>query len=432
MYSTDSFVSIPILWRQMGVKWEPGQKSMMLSFTNSELLWLRVLIPGVIFLFNVGCWQRANVGGEDDSGTQNLCGGGECAAGGDSALLFSDSVVNASSDTGEADTAMVGDTETAPLVVGTETVTDTLGADELDSVGILTANLHMGTFDPGEVYVIGSMWDSATFFGVIAPIRNLNTGIAGFERSLVGYSYGISPDGRMYYADFDNFLWFECDGCPDWRPEGSPWDIYPSDATANDGVIDIHCANATKAGRAHIGANGTFLFWCYDEIWYTEDGTPTIVDFPVSYGYDNKVLNYASDTESFSVIDIATGTTVICSDEAGNPLEPVGWTARATDSPKGFLFATMSRDFVRILWHIDNEGNVSKQGEYPSRPEDFKPTGVDALDAQGGLYVRGYALSDSSIDKIVYYNIDGTVEVIWSDLDDPIVEILTTKFLTGP
>ena len=390
----------------------------MFSIVRSVMKSFRGFVFGAFCLLALGCWQRAGIG--EDSEVLDLCGAGVCGSEVDTA--------SAAVDGGDTGTAVDTVPDTVPAI-GTEVETE----NEPDSLSVVLDDLRHGILHPEEVYLEGTLDEGTSGFGVLAHVREPNIAIAGFPTSGSPTAQGLSPDGRMYTRTSGYNYWFECDGCPDWKPVGKPREIFPPDVSANDEIIENSCpADQEYVLGMRIGVDGKFIVSCWDHKYYTEDGIVTSITYPLSYGYDEKVLDCSWETETISLLDIVSDTRVILYDDTGNEFAGKPIAARATDSPTGFLLATKLSDRVYILWHIDNDGNVSELGEYPPAPDGFIPSGMAALDAQGGLYKIGFESYGSSVDNIAYFSLDGTVEIVYSENDNPIVKIHASHLVTGP
>jgi hypothetical protein len=411
---------------------------------ESFLIGCLLLVSGLV---SVGCWEISAPGMDNDrDGTDSdECVTGDCAT----------DTIDQKKDTGTND-VFTNDSETSSSHLDTMPSGDTDSSDsestnssDSESTDISDSgftDLCRGIFNPEGIYIHGTYSEGSCYAYVLAEVHSPNIFVG--ESDCGDDNPGVSPGGRYFYTGDENSFWFNPDACAD--GDGTLEEYHLSYTSSDDEPIADPCPEGMGHHSLTMGINGEFLYYCRDGIWRTTDGTETGIEDPMSYGYENKVLNalegFLNDVQKFEIVDVSTGTVNAVSDETGVPIEVIPVAARATADPMGFWLASTEvlqestqDDLQRIdqytLWHVDNSGTATFVADYPLPTSELSTSWEAVLDPNGGLYVRGRDLTGSLslwTDAVAYFNIDGTVKIVYTEHDNPTVKIGMHTLVTGP
>jgi len=282
---------------------------------------------------------------------------------------------------------------------------------------VVPGDVPNGIFNPDEVYIFGTLSEGACYLDAIAHWSDPNVAAVGFDCYANESTARIRNDGTLMYTNtFEDVLReFHCDGCPDWVP-GMP---YPGNVLANDTILTTPPCDATGISGFIIGVTGESLHRC-GTTWYHAGGVSVpITGVPLSYGYDNKVLteNAVIDiltVEQFPIFGLPAATTL---------------TTRVA-GPTSFWMARNASGVV-TLWRIDHSGAATLEGTYPAPPANNTPSGSARLDSAGHLFQegRGPAVFE---DVVIYRNLNGLSEVVYTEATNPAVKLHISSLVTGP
>lgn len=309
------------------------------------------------------------------------------------------------------------------------------GVDAGEDASVLpsTCESNTDTFDPGAVYLLGSVPGAGCSPNAVAALASPDVESVGFGCGVDARSAAIRPsDGRLVYVDGESgrMLVFRKDAYA--YDESAAACTYPADPGANDQVI------ATTACDS-LGAPSEFLFAPdLEGVWYTctnasglwFDESHQRVDAvgtraPLLRGYGGSMLVGPSTGELSSprelVLSVNGEETAIGSglSEEGSVL-----AMRALDD--GFWIALRSDGegaVERVLVGLD--GSVATEGAYPALPANvtFDTAGPgDALDASGALYAsvvdRRQGPAHPGVAKLV---LGDAVTVVYTESSAPAV-----------
>lgn len=279
------------------------------------------------------------------------------------------------------------------------------------------------SFDPREVYFIGTTAPSSSSNDVVAHWCDSEIGVAGFDFGASGFA--IRPtDGRLirYEISPNGFFEFHCDTCP--FTSATP---YPEDSWLND--IPIPTPGCDQVRGILMSPEGEIVTQCGDDppIYLSSAGD---VLYPAADSVDPILLHIGSGgvglTESF-VVDLSTG---VSTPIVGLP-EGLRGAARAAEDD-GF-WVTRAHEGVMSLFHITGGGTATLVGDYSPPPssvfvsEDLAWLG--ALDAEHRFFEVGEYLGES---VILRRDLSGVSEVVHDDGADPLIKLGGWMLVTGP
>jgi hypothetical protein len=291
-------------------------------------------------------------------------------------------------------------------------------------------------FDPAEVYLAGTVHESACYRDVLAHWSTPDVAAAGFDCEWDNRTAQVRPtDGRLLYGyNFEQVIHeFRCDVCP-YTCEGCSYAgaNYPDVTVDNDPVLPNPCPGGTHSGFL-IWPDGSLLHRCYGykHEWYDSNGRIVYSDPEdplIHVGHGGLGLTHTR------VVDLVAGSAVpFVGAPPGPPL-----TARAR-LPGGFLAvfaATDTPDAANLdLWEIDEGGVATLVGSYPPLPPDtsaqFVFEGDGRLEASGVLIQFGGG-AEVFEDIILRREIGKASEVVYTEASDPLVKIHISALFTGP
>jgi hypothetical protein len=294
-------------------------------------------------------------------------------------------------------------------------------------------------FDPGEVYLAGTVEEGVCSRGAIAHWSCPNVGAVGFDCDFDGNSSGnfsnsagltayVRPtDGRLVYTNLTTEAFvreFHCDDCP----YDSPGKAYPEKPLANDVILPKDCDLAGPFPEFFVSPNGMVLYYCpATKTWRDNGGLHTYVEsndplLHVGYG------------------DLGLTATRIVDLESGKAIPIVGFggaqsavAIRAVPPDKFWVVEprdTLSQSVD--LWEIDGAGMSRRVFQYAPAP-----TYVTWLSQRGRLDKSGAFFQLASRqgtfeDIIVRRDMQGGSDVVYTETTNPLVKIYISGLITGP
>lgn len=280
-------------------------------------------------------------------------------------------------------------------------------------------------FDPGEVYLAGTLSEGACYMDAIAHWSDPNVSATGFDCYFDNRAAMVRPsDGRLLYTNTfeDKLRSFTCDNCP--FDGGS----YPTMVLANDPILPTPCPTATdELGTFTVSPQGQVLHTCNTtgSRWRNQAGTEVFDatgDQLWSYGYNDLVLTRSR------VVKLGT---MMMSTISGLPSR--SWlTTRALMD--GFWIALPGASMTNPpeLWKVDENGVATKVGDYPALPANVTARFSSKLDRDGALFEMASDTSVSFRDVIVRRKVAGTSDVVYTEASNPRVKIHISDLVTGP
>lgn len=273
-------------------------------------------------------------------------------------------------------------------------------------------------FDPGEVYLAGTLQEGACYRDAIAHLSTPNVASAGFDCYFNERSAVIRPtDGRLVYSNVsDNKIRvFQCDNCP-------YTGTYASAPQTNDPVIPATCPNNVRAGSFLVSPEGDLFYSCAGA-WFDTTGTQrftTGTDTVFALGTGGWVI---TNTRVFNMRNNATS---VLSGLPGGPfLSPLAVRWDGTDA---FFVA-----FTNELWRVAvSTGTGTRVGTFPPYPPNHMAGGEARLDRSGRLYHEARDTSVSFRDAVVRCTVGLTCEVVYTEATNPLVKIHISSLVTGP
>jgi hypothetical protein len=302
-------------------------------------------------------------------------------------------------------------------------------------------------FELDRIYLVGTVSSGSCGATAIAAPECPNSAAVGFDCQFDGNSdprqntAQLRPDGALLYiGPFDTNTFqsrireFRCDGCP---YLGSNANDYPDDVLTNDPVIPTSCDGIRGTLRFFLSPTGSLYVGCGDETWRDEAGSIVYSEqgSTIAYvGYSELALTQPIDNDYYSyagatIVSLATGSEMPVT---GLPEGRV-FALRAAP-PDRFLVALSVEGpepgGIWALWEIDASGAASRRGQYPRLPTEVTLAPGAKLLSNGVLFQFGDG--PNGIDAvIVRREIGGTSDVVYSEEDDPNVEVHISGLLTG-
>lgn len=282
-------------------------------------------------------------------------------------------------------------------------------------------------FDPGEVYLAGTLAEGACYLDALAHWSSPGSAVTGFDCYFDNARAKIRPtDGRLLYTNTfeDELREFHCDDCP---YAGA----YPNAPLANDPVIQTPPCTGTSFYSFLVAPSGGLFYTCNQTTWYDGTGavayTATSSDLPLHLGFGDLLLTKQH------VVHLKT---LAATPITGLPERTID-TVRAVQ-PDSFLVVlaaaqSASDGSSQELWQIDAGGAATMLGTFPPLPPGAKSVAAytSKLDVHGGLLQFGSGPAVFQ-DIIVRRDISGGSAVVYDEANDPLVKIHISSLVTGP
>jgi hypothetical protein len=288
------------------------------------------------------------------------------------------------------------------------------------------------TFDPNAVYLLGHTEIVADHEITMNVITREELSV-GFNGVLGLDAITIRPsDGRLLYVRINDWTVrvFEPESLgPPLYPNGPP--SYPANAHLNDPILPT--PNCPSVNNFRLRPNNTYVYSCTDsriDDVYDESGAvvftwPDTIDL-IAIADDNTALF------EHTRLSVRTSTgTVIRLDAL--PGVFIRHTQRLAADGRSFLVVMSPQNypFEPELWRIEFDGTYSLVGDYGVRAEDRTGVYSGRLDANLDLYTIEFT-DIISEDVIVRRRLNGTPEIIYTDVNDPLVKIHISYLFSGP
>jgi hypothetical protein len=305
-------------------------------------------------------------------------------------------------------------------------LTDQPGGDEPEDASMLNSACDaLRPLDAREVYILGTVAQGSAGAGALAHWRDPNTALVGFGYYTDVDDGFIDPlDGTLVFSESAAaFYRFREDAC---RNEDTRATL-PTDPLANDDVISFPCSRQiSKTNRVLSSLNGLLALSCGTD-WFDEAGR-------VLFGGEPQALEF--DGEHFltsdGIYDIASAELVPFN---GLP-NFVPLTSRVLES--GFWLVLPGEAAMNEpgLWLIGEDGTVELMGLYPAPPTgtilESEFQGGSVVSAQGELFSIAGDSAEPTRDLIVRRTLDGTSQVVYDEINDPVVKLHSSDLVTGP
>ena len=297
-----------------------------------------------------------------------------------------------------------------------------------DATPACDGELSGDVFDPGRVYLAGTLEEGACYRDAMTYWACPNVAATGFDCEFDNERAQISNAGRLVYVhESDEVVrQFACDNCP--YTDASPY-AYPQETLSNDPTLSSACPANTLASF-QLEPEGDMMYRCGSEPWrelhggrtYKETGT---ADQLLHLGYGGLALTPTK------VLNLDTGEALDLSLPA-----PESWLAVRAKQPSSFLIAVTAGENVE-LWEV-GMSEPSKLGVFPALPQSVHKTGVGniffnhgSLEASGALLTMAEGPKVFE-DVIVRRTIDGASSVVYDEATMPLVKIHISALVTGP
>jgi hypothetical protein len=278
-------------------------------------------------------------------------------------------------------------------------------------------------FDPGEVYMAGTVEVDDIDRVVIAHWCDANSVVAGFEAGFGPVATIRPADGRLIYPEVSSrstpqVYEFRCDACPFDGGE------YPPAPLAND----IHIPDSTCGEYDYflVAPDGDIITRCEDtQVYYDAAGNAV---YPLPDSLDPELLHLGPGGLGLTrqeVVDLVAGTTTPI---VGLPEGEL--FARASDDA-GFLVAVETEEGRKVSLHsVLADGSTTLLGTYPEAPSvGFMGYTSLRVDAHRAVFQVGHKEGPSRY-VIVRRDLSGSSAIVYDEADDPLAKI--GLLLTGP
>lgn len=279
--------------------------------------------------------------------------------------------------------------------------------------------------DYTQVYLAGTVEEGSCGRDAIAHLSEPDAGVTGFDCYFDGETAQIRPfDGRLLYQNTFEYAVheFHCDACP---YAGT----YPEAPLANDPTLSLApcVASDVEQPRFLVSPLGDVVHSCgLGGAWYDEDGVEVYddggIDPLVHLGIDGLALT------NTAVVDLVQGTYTPIE---GLPSSSIV-AARAFEGPT-FLVAVYDGVGVDQLWQIDASGLATVVGTYPPPPPGVGQVFPFStrMDIRANLFQIAYG-DEPFRDLVIRREPDGASDVVYDEIDEPLVRIHISSLVTGP
>ncbi len=317
---------------------------------------------------------------------------------------------------GEGASPATGNTTASSPVTGT---TGT-GGEGGDGGGCVA--LASDVLDPGQVYLSGTTHVGLCGSDALVNLCDPSSAVVGFDCEYNALYAVVRPaDGRLLYDITleGQIREFRCDGCP------FSGGTYPADPFANDPILPgFSCGFQNGFYQA---PDGGVIRWCGDGLYYDESGSfvypfaaatkPQL--YHVGYGGQALAIGFILNLNINSevpIVGIPQGTYL---------------TARA--QPDGGFWIAFQLDGEASLYSVSPDGFATQLGVYPPPPPNVDVYWYSAkIDFAGALYELG--IGQNTLDDVVVRRpLDGgPSEIVFNELEQPLVQIHGGYLITGP
>jgi hypothetical protein len=275
-------------------------------------------------------------------------------------------------------------------------------------------------FDPSEVYIFGTLQEAFCHRNAIAHWSDPNTALVGFDCDSRGDRAVISPlSGTLVYTEtLDSIYEFVEDGCA----RGNVIPKYSDSPHDNDLPVRLPCADGRYANGILASPGGKIAVRCV-EGWLDSDGTMLVESDQEMLAFDGERLLSAEGI--FNVADQSLKAFVDLP-----KLAPL--TARVANSGFWIVLPGEEESHSAELWHVDHEGISTLEGVYPLPPERTDRTFGARLSGDGALFQIASDAEATFNNLIVRRTVTGDSEVIYDELDEPLVKLHISWLVTGP
>lgn len=304
------------------------------------------------------------------------------------------------------------------------------GADATGAAGAPTP-VKIFPLQESEIYIWGTLTPGSAYHEAIAHYADPNRYLVGFFQA-DNRSGVVSGDRLVYWGDDSRPHRFQPEGA--WTAEVQ-YIKYPANPESDDPLVET--PECEMASRVLFNAAGRMIYSCYVAaekayIWF--DGTQRlfVADDTTqglrALGANDVVLG---SWAGFYTLDLGAPATK-------HPVTAIKNEYLAMRGHgDGFRFVENVSN-VGTLWQISPDGSAEKLGVYPDMPAGFHPTYFsgetkqNALGPDDALYsVTYHNLGGGPTgDAIIRRKIDGTSEIVYDEVDNPIVHSLA--LFTGP
>jgi hypothetical protein len=286
-------------------------------------------------------------------------------------------------------------------------------------------------FQESEIYIWGTLTPGSAYHEAIAHYADPNRYLVGFYQA-DNRSGVVSGDRLVYWGDDSRPHRFEPEGAWTAPPQ---YIKYPANPESDDPLVET--PECEKVSRVLFNAAGRMIYNCYlaaetAYVWF--DGTQRLY---VAKDDTNGLLALGAN-------DIALGswagfyTLDLNVPETKHPVTAIkNGQLAIRGHADGFRLVENVAN-VGTLWQVSPDGSAEKLGVYPDMPAGFHATYFDAGTKQNALGPDDalYSVTYHNLgggptgDAIIRRKIDGTSEIVYDEVDKPLVYSLA--LFTGP
>ncbi|MBI2376694.1 MAG: hypothetical protein HYV07_22040 [Deltaproteobacteria bacterium] len=283
-----------------------------------------------------------------------------------------------------------------------------------------------GSFEPGEMFVAGTLQEGAAGRDVICNVLSPNRVSAGFSSSLLSAKIRQTDGALLYISEtFSPRTQVLRQFAPDplLRDEDLRW-VYPSSPEAND--------SAVSTPECPSDVNKFFLHPLTGDAIYGCSGAATL------YGPTGPI---ASCPDSFdNVVDVGAdsilcGRSVIDAAGTARPMTSTPSWFVTRPKPGGGFWGVRNNSDLFERWTITATGGVSLDGTYAPVPTGYYAINADVprwgnIDSGGRFYRWVGNRAAVGTDSIARFESDfSTVSIVYDESTDPICKLHAFNFL---
>jgi hypothetical protein len=315
----------------------------------------------------------------------------------------------------------------------------------------------VGKYDPGEVYLWGTLSEGAGYRDALAPVLAPNNAATGFAANSSGRGSAltlvrayIDPGRRRFVFGYSNPVESAGDQVLAFHPDGNGCDAYPSAPHSNDEVVAA-CAdgNDRLTGFFIAPDTGDIVVRCgvcpseKCDLHSTSNaaGSDSGIDREVTLPADHSLfyLGYRGSALLVHGSKLVLKTPM----EDLIPLEIDTETALALRAhPNGFWTLRSAKSGTspeRLSIALD--GNVTSDGQFPEPPVStiyrWPETEGDwhrcVFDAKGRVFCFAQSKLDDLTDQVIRAELGADrAEVVYAENASPLVKVHISYLVTGP
>lgn len=289
-----------------------------------------------------------------------------------------------------------------------------------------------GLFLPGKVYLWGTLSPGLCGREAVTTPELPDEAALGFYCDARGYDVHVVPGSGviLYWNSNDHSIReFTLDLLVATTFPKTEMVEYPDNTIDNDPArITPNCL--VEDGGAEdfmVSGDGDVIHQCADDIWYGSDGS-IVYDGPdtVLHFGTNGLALVSTVGRQVAIVELGSGALTMLS--AFDELDIL--TQRATTT--GFVVIIEVSTNPPELWSVEVDGTETMLGTYPDVPAGFTTlSSRSKMDSSTALFQTG-GEDVGSADVIVRRIVNGPAEIVYTEANDPRVQMHASYLFTGP